>query len=394
MKRVFLLMTFLLAGLIFSQLVPALWGEMPAGFNLARQFFTMGLLAYIMIEVGREFEIDLKNKSQYVVDYLVAATAAAFPWIFVSAYFFFFLMPEVSHSGKPLWIEALLSGRFAAPTSAGVLFSLLAAAGLSQTWAFKKTRILAIFDDLDTVLLMIPLQILMVGLVWQLGGVLLAITLILIFGLRYYKKLNLPHSWPWVMLYAFGMTAISEGLYILTKDPVSHVGLHIEILLPAFMLGCAMRSNHGEHVTIPGEDEPGLNAEELAGVVVSCVFLFLVGFSMPSMLGMNSEASGGMSYGMLAFHVLIVTLISNIGKMFAFFCYRQEASWRERLAVSVALFPRGEVGAGVLALALGYGMSGPFINVAFLSLALNLVLTGAFIYIVKALLAADQKAVR
>ena len=103
-----------------------------------------------MIEVGREFEIDLKNKRQYAVDYGVAATAAAFPWIFVTIYFLLFFMPKTP-TAHPAWIEALLVGRFAAPTSAGVLFSMLAASGLVGTWVYKKTRILAIFDDLDTV---------------------------------------------------------------------------------------------------------------------------------------------------------------------------------------------------------------------------------------------------
>ena len=60
--------------------------------------------------------------------------------------------------GSNSWTEALLAGRFAAPTSAGILFSMLAAAGLSGTWVFRKARVLAIFDDLDTVLLMIPLD--------------------------------------------------------------------------------------------------------------------------------------------------------------------------------------------------------------------------------------------
>ena len=41
---------------------------------------------------------------------------------------------------------------------------MLAAAGLSATWLFRKARILAIFNDLDTVLLMIPLKMLMIGL--------------------------------------------------------------------------------------------------------------------------------------------------------------------------------------------------------------------------------------
>ncbi len=97
----------------------------------------MSLLAFIMIEVGREFEVDLKNKRQYAVDYGVAATAAAFPWIFVTIYFLLFLAPE-SPGTHPAWIGALLVGRFAAPTSAGVLFSMLAASGLAGTWAYRK----------------------------------------------------------------------------------------------------------------------------------------------------------------------------------------------------------------------------------------------------------------
>lgn len=388
MKRVLLLMAFLMTGLILSQIIPLYFGELSTSALLLRQIFTMSLLSFIMIEVGREFEIDLKNKKQYAVDYFVAATAATFPWILVFFYFYAFLLPETSASGKPLWIEALLAARFAAPTSAGVLFSMLAAAGLSHTWTFKKTRVLAIFDDLDTVLLMIPLQVLMVGFVWQLGGVILAMSLMIFFGIKYFKKLSIPHSWPWVLGYGFAITLISEIVYYYTKDPQTHVGLHIEILLPAFLLGCCLKTDHQNPPVIPGEDPPGMHSEERAGLIISCIFLFLVGFSMPLIFG--AKASSEMSFSILIFHTLMITIISNIGKMFACLCYKKEASFKERLAVSVAMFPRGEVGAGVLAMAVGYGIAGPFINVAFLSLATNLILTGFFIYIVKVLLKTNK----
>lgn len=386
MKRVLYLMLFLIAGLILSQVVPLYIGELSANALLIRQVITMTLLSFIMIEVGREFEIDLKNKKQYVVDYFVAATAATFPWIFVFAYFYMFLLPEHSASGKALWIEALLAARFAAPTSAGVLFSMLAAAGLSSTWTYKKTRILAIFDDLDTVLLMIPLQILMVGFVWQLGGILLAMSLMVVFGIKYFKKLSIPCTIPWVLFYAFMITFISEVIYFYTKDPVTKVGMHIEILLPAFILGCCLKSDHAHPPVVPGEDLPGESVEESSGLLISCIFLFLVGFSMPLIFGQEST----LSFGMLMFHTLVVTIISNIGKMFACLCYKKEATFKERLAVSFAMFPRGEVGAGVLAMSVGYGIAGPFINVAFLSLAVNLLLTGFFIYIVKKLLSSQN----
>ena len=58
-------------------------------------------------------------------------------------------------------------------------------------------------------------------------------------------------------------------------------------------------------------------------------------------------------------HVIIITLISNLGKMFPVLCYRKEVCLKERLALSVAMFPRGEVGAGVLIISLSYGIGGP-----------------------------------
>ena len=86
-------------------------------------------------------------------------------------------------------------------------------------------------------------------------------------------------------------------------------------------------------------------------------------------------------------HVLVVTVLSNLGKMFPALCYRRQTSLRARLALAVSMWPRGEVGAGILVISLTYGLGGPLVAVALLSLALNLLLTGAFILIVKVLLA-------
>lgn len=387
MRRVLLMSVLLIVGLLLSQLLPALIGAFPEWLTTLRQVLTMAFLAFIMIEVGREFDIDFENPGQYGKDYLVAATAAAFPWLFVFVYFMLFLLPESSSTGRPLWEEAILTARFASPTSAGILFSMLAAAGLAGTWAFSKTRILAIFDDLDTVLFMIPLTAIMVGFRWQLGAVLAITALLLFLGFRYYRKLNLPSSWQWVLGYAVLITAIGEVVYLLTLDPATHVSLHIEVLLPAFLLGCVMKPHRGDQILIPGEDPPGDSGEERAGVIISCIFLLLVGLAMPAMFGENAVIDIAMTPGELAFHVLMVTILANLGKMFILFTYKGESTFRERLAVSVAMWPRGEVGAGVLAVALSYGIQGPFVAVSFLSLALNLLLTGLFIVIVKWLLA-------
>jgi hypothetical protein len=50
------------------------------------------------------------------------------------------------------------------------------------------------------------------------------------------------------------------------------------------------------------------------------------------------------------------------------------------------MFPRGEVGGGVLVVSLSYGIGGIPATAAALSLALNLLLTGGFIVAVKKLL--------
>jgi Kef-type K+ transport system membrane component KefB len=84
---------------------------------------------------------------------------------------------------------------------------------------------------------------------------------------------------------------------------------------------------------------------------------------------------------------VIVTILSNLGKMLPAFCYRTEATFRERLALAIGMWPRGEVGAGVLVIALSYGIAGASLTVAVLSLALNLLCTGVFIVIVKKLIA-------
>jgi Kef-type K+ transport system membrane component KefB len=118
--------------------------------------------------------------------------------------------------------------------------------------------------------------------------------------------------------------------------------------------------------------------------LVSGAFMVFVGLSMPAI----DAGADGMSWGTLAWHTLVVTLLANLGKMFPLLCYRAEAEWRERLALCVGMWPRGEVGAGVLVVSLAYGIGGPMVTVATFSLALNLVLTGVFIVVVKALLRA------
>ena len=167
MKKVLLFSLFLVVGLWASQIMPNLLGE---GFPIFKESSTTLLyvcLSFIMINVGREFEVDKSKWRSYAVDYFIAMATAAMPWILIALYYVFVLLPSDLWGSGDAWKETLLLSRFAAPTSAGILFSMLAALGLQQRWIYRKIQVLAIFDDLDTILLMIPLQIVMIGLHWQ-----------------------------------------------------------------------------------------------------------------------------------------------------------------------------------------------------------------------------------
>lgn len=369
MKKVFLFSVFLLCGLVLSQILPVTLGESYGIFEKIFKNLMFICLAFIMINVGREFELDKKKWKSYTADYFIAMATAAVPWIFVALYYIW-ILPDNDLS----WDKNLLISRFAAPTSAGILFTMLAAAGLKKEWIYKKTQVLAIFDDLDTILLMIPLQILMIGFKWQLFVIVLVVAVLLVIGWKKLGIWNIPQSWKAILIYSLGLVAAVESIYFITKSLMGREGaIHIEVLLPAFVLGMVMKTTH--HAM-------GKN-EERASSAISYVFMFLVGMSTPLFIG-GSSATGMHipGWGTVALHVLMVTLLSNIGKMFPLFFYR-DRHILERLALSIGMFTRGEVGAGIIVIALSYQLGGFAVIVSLLSLVLNLILTGFFVVAVK-----------
>lgn len=456
MKKVLLFSSLLIAGLVLSQLLPGLLAGIWPWAETAIRLATVTCLSFIMIHVGLEFDVDKSNLRQYGWDYFVAATAAAFPWVFCAFYFIFVLLPSEFWSSLPAWKEALLASRFSSPTSAGVLFSMLAAAGLAGTWLFRKARILAIFDDLDTVLLMIPLKMLLVGVKWQLAVIVLLMGIQLALAWKFLHKLSLPTSWRAVLGYAAIIVAVAEVIHAVSIRIDASVPIHIEVLLPAFVLGCMIKLPHHSEEPVPAGSAAEVNSDSVvapdaeghsahepsasearAGTIISALFMLFVGLSMPYILDQFSGAlppgsaaagqaitapaapappsatppsapphdpSHGPDYGFLTAHTpamslwaiightLVVTVLCNLGKMFPALCYRRESSLRQRLALAVGMWPRGEVGAGVLVISLGYGIGGPIVTIALLSLALNLVLTGTFIVLIKRLLGPDANA--
>jgi Kef-type K+ transport system membrane component KefB len=441
------------------------------------QALTMWALSFIMINVGYEFTVDKGNLTEYGWDYLIAMTAAGFPWMFVAAWFMFGI-------GGLAVDEAFLIARFAAPTSAGILFSMLEGAGLKETWLFSKARILAIFDDLDTILLMIPLKVFMVGFKWELVVVVFLMASLLAVGWIFLHRISLPHGWHWSLFYAAVVSALCKILHHYTHHSPDMEPIHIEVLLPAFVIGCIIDTPGARHelqlqrqnseirrsksnlsitessntaeivmnvtrskqtsesifeptslvpapelapaaleVAPSPEEAPAfVQEDELEDsrptqpaawvtddakphveehkespmdqhvqTVVSLVFMVLVGLSMPLLIGPNAENSSDLSPGELIYHITVVSLLMILGKMFPIFCYRDEADLKARLALCLGMCPRGEVGASIIVISLELGITGPGVLVAMGSLAVNLVLSGAFIASVKYLLRGTHK---
>lgn len=385
MRKVLSFSAFLMAGLFVSQYLPVWAGGNYNAVKAVSNVLLYVCLSFIMINVGREFEVDKSRWQTYAKDYGVAMATAAMPWFLIAIYYVFVLLPPEYWNSWEAWKENLLLSRFAAPTSAGILFTMLAAIGLKTSWVYKKIQVLAIFDDLDTILLMIPLQIMMIGLRWQLLVIVFIVFLLLSFGWKQLGKYDWRQDWKTILVYSAVVFACTQAVYLISKHLYGEAGsIHIEVLLPAFVLGMVMK--HKEH------DTP---AERKVSTGISFLFMFLVGMSMPRFLGVDfAEASLGqhsvtgsqemMSWGMIMLHVLIVSLLSNIGKLFPVFFYK-DRKFSERLALSIGMFTRGEVGAGVIFIALGYSLGGPALIISVLTIVLNLILTGIFVLWVKKL---------
>ena len=383
MRKVLSFSLFLMLGLVASQLLPGALGASYAAFKAATDTLLYVCLGFIMINVGREFEIDKSRWRSYTADYFIAMATAALPWLLIVLYYIFVLLPPSLWGSAEAWKENLLLSRFAAPTSAGILFTMLAALHLKRSWIYRKIQVLAIFDDLDTILLMIPLQILMIGLKWQMFAIVAVVAALLAAGWRWQASWNVRQDWKRILALSVAVCAVTQGIYLATAHWYGpENSIHIEVLLPAFVIGMLMRHRHLDTPT-----------ERRVATGISFLFMLLVGLSMPRVTGAAGDAltaaatsvTGAqpmMPWGVLALHVVAVSALSNLRKLVPLFFYR-DRSLRERLALSVGMFTRGEVGAGVIFIALGYNLGGPALIVSVLTIVLNLILTGGFVVWVK-----------
>src|SRR5262245_27643788 len=106
MRKVLVYSILLILGLVGSQTLEGA----PHALHRAIALATMFALSFIMIHVGYEFEMDKSRLRSYGWDYVIAASAAALPWIFCTLYFVFAMAPRDMWGSKPLWEHSLLEG--------------------------------------------------------------------------------------------------------------------------------------------------------------------------------------------------------------------------------------------------------------------------------------------
>ena len=88
MRKVLSFSLFLMLGLVASQLLPGALGTAYPGFKATADTLLYICLGFIMINVGREFEIDKSRWRSYTADYFIAMATAALPWLLIVLYYF------------------------------------------------------------------------------------------------------------------------------------------------------------------------------------------------------------------------------------------------------------------------------------------------------------------
>jgi hypothetical protein len=90
---------------------------------------------------------------------------------------------------------------------------------------------------------MVPLQVAMIGeFNWQMMAMLMAIFGMFFVGWRYMSRFEMPQNWYAVFTYAVLVYGTTLFIYTITKHFFGDKGaIHIEVLLPAFVLGMIIK---------------------------------------------------------------------------------------------------------------------------------------------------------
>jgi hypothetical protein len=108
--------------------------------------------------------------------------------------------------------------------------------------------------------------------------------------------------------------------------------LHVEVLVPAFALGCVIKSDHLHGSAEYSGTRQGPSAQEspreaMLDWGIKGGFILLAGMALPLI------QLSGMSIIAVFTHVMLITIVSNVGKCVPMMAYTEEVTLRERLAL-------------------------------------------------------------
>ena len=101
MKKVFLFSLFLVLGLVLSQCLPVWLGEAFLTAEKVAKTLMFVCLAFIMINVGREFELDKTKWRSYAADYFIAMALLPCPGLWSLFIICSYCLPICSGIGMP-----------------------------------------------------------------------------------------------------------------------------------------------------------------------------------------------------------------------------------------------------------------------------------------------------
>ena len=103
MRKVLSFSAFLVVGLFIAQYLPAWSGSDYGTVKTVSNVLLYICLGFIMINVGREFEVDKSRWQTYAKDYFVAMATAAMPWFLIAIYYIFVLLPPEYWNSWEAW---------------------------------------------------------------------------------------------------------------------------------------------------------------------------------------------------------------------------------------------------------------------------------------------------
>jgi len=243
---------------------------------------------------------------------------------------------------------------FSAPTSTGVIMTMMALFDVKGSWVVRKASVLAVLGHL-CLLFSVAIENSRTGAAGNsalfdlecLMPVLVSLGLLALAWFNIHKCMC-PHLWPWVLLYA---SIIGIGSWCLEGMSLQFIRapevkwFHVAVLFPSFAFGCMISTLEASrcfaNIDFELTEDLILRQERMESAApfvdtfVGTVFMFSVGLNMPQI----NYSLASTSYGIYILHLIVVSILMLLGKLVVYFCYTSHDS-KQRLGLALLMCPR------------------------------------------------------